>query len=186
MHVVESQELIKTTIVRPIVGLVASFNLAIFAFLMYEIWVPPKASLSVQTFAVVNSMATAVVIGSGLAWYKHEAAWRVRLVMLGLIVVGAFVGGWVGYEHWIEPGIEKLKSQYAFGIIPDGAGKIRVPTFAGIQASLGPGFSGVALCVRHQSDHIFPVHSLVAARVTPNPGLAQNRIGCSWPKLLVS
>jgi hypothetical protein len=141
-----------TTVGRTIVGLLSAFLLGELAFLAYSVSVPPFSGLSIQTFAVVNSMAFAVVIGTGLAFYKWEAEWQPRLIMLGLIVIGAFVGGWIGYDYGFDIGIEKIKAEY--GRIP--GGEIRFPTHDGIRASLAFGIlSANALAVSYHAWRLF-------------------------------
>ena len=127
-----------SAVVRVVMGVAAAFMLGYVAFLLWSVSLPPFAGLSIQTFTVVNSMAGGVVLGTGVAWYKWDAAteWRPRLIMLGLITVGAFAGGWIGYDYGFDKGIENLKAQYS-GRIP--GGEIRFPTHDGIRASLNFG-----------------------------------------------
>ncbi|MDA1256574.1 MAG: hypothetical protein O3C10_01815 [Chloroflexi bacterium] len=122
-----------TTIGRALFGLIAALMLGFVGFLFWTVSFPPLSGLDTQTFTVVNTMALVVTIATGAAWFKFQAEWRIRLIALALIAIGAFAGGWFGYDYGFDRGIEELKSQY-FGRIPGGA--IRIPTQDGIRWSL--------------------------------------------------
>ena len=78
-------------------------------------------------------MAAVVTFATAMAWFKLQAEWRTRFTALILIGIGAFVGGWVGYDYGFDKGVEALIKEY--GHIP--GGQLRIPTTDGIRWSLG-------------------------------------------------
>ncbi len=122
-----------TTIGRTIIGLIAALMLGFVGYLFWSVSFPPLAGLGFQTFTVVNTMAAVVTFATSVAWFKFQAEWKTRLVGVALIAVGAFVGGWVGYNYGFDKGVEELIKEY--GHIP--GGELRLPTADGIRWSLG-------------------------------------------------
>ncbi|MBT4074000.1 MAG: hypothetical protein HOC77_14115 [Chloroflexi bacterium] len=122
-----------TTIGRSIMGFLAALILGFVGFLFWSVSFPPLSGLSFQTFTVINTMAAVVTFATSLAWFKLQAEWRTRFVAFTFIAIGAFVGGWFGYDYGFDKGIDALIKEY--GQIP--GGKIRIPTTDGIRWSLG-------------------------------------------------
>lgn len=122
-----------TTVGRSIIGLSAAFMFGFIGFLFWSVSFPPLSGLDVQTFTVVNTMAIVVTLATGAAWFKIRTEWRTRFIAVGLIAIGAFGGGWLGYDYGFDKGIEELKALY-FGRIP--GGEIRIPTQDGVRWSL--------------------------------------------------
>jgi hypothetical protein len=121
-----------TSIGRTIMGLMAALMLGFVGYLVWSVSFPPLAGLTFQTFTVVNSMASVVILGTAGAWFKFQAEWRTRFIGWALIVFGALLGGWVGYKIGYDRGVAELIKVY--GHIP--GGEFRVPTNSGIQWSL--------------------------------------------------
>ncbi|MFP6679220.1 MAG: hypothetical protein VB824_03565 [Dehalococcoidia bacterium] len=122
-----------TTIGRSIMGLLASLMLGLVGYLFWSVSVPPLSGLTFQTFTVINTMALVVTFATSVAWFKLEAEWRTRLIAISLIGIGAFVGGWVGYDYGFDRGVAELIELY--GHIP--GGELRLPTTNGIRWSVG-------------------------------------------------
>ena len=121
-----------TTIGRSIVGLLAALMLGFVGYLFWSVSFPPLAGLGFQTFTVINTIAIVVTFSTAAAWWKLDGEWETRFVAFVLITTGAFVGGWFGYDHGFDKGVEKIIAEY--GHIP--GGQLRVPTHAGIRSSL--------------------------------------------------
>ena len=127
-----------TTIGRSVMGLAAALMLGFVGFLVWTISFPPLAGLDYQTFTVVNTIAGVVTLATAVAWFKFQAQRRVQLVALALIAIGAFGGGWIGYDYGFDNGVAALVKEY--GHIP--GGQLRVPTQDGIRWSLLVGATG--------------------------------------------
>ena len=141
-----------TTFGRTIMGLLAALMLGFVGYLFWSVSFPPLAGLTFQTFTVVNTIAAVVTFGTSIAWFKLEAEWKTRIVSLVLIAIGAFIGGWFGYDYGFDKGVAEIVKEY--GHIP--GGQLRVPTTDGIRWSLISGaLAANALALGHHIWRLF-------------------------------
>ena len=141
-----------TTFGRTIMGLLAALMLGFVGYLFWSVSFPPLSGLTFQTFTVVNTIAAVVTFGTSIAWFKLEAEWKTRIVSLVLIAIGAFIGGWFGYDYGFDKGVAEIVKEY--GHIP--GGQLRVPTTDGIRWSLISGaLAANALALGHHIWRLF-------------------------------